>query len=100
MIDAIGTERMTKEEAKRIAQGLITAFKCESQTMVEFCNVIIEALEQETILDNIKTKIEQKIVRRSGLNHTRTERDRNDAFLEVLDIIKKCSGEQEDENGN
>ena len=38
---------MTREEAKRIAQGLITDFKCESETMVEFCNVAIKALEQE-----------------------------------------------------
>ena len=38
---------MTREEAKRIAQGLITDFKCESETMVEFCNVVIKALEQE-----------------------------------------------------
>ena len=29
---------MTREEAMRIAQGLITDFKCESETMVEFCN--------------------------------------------------------------
>lgn len=38
---------MTREEAMRIAQGLITDFKCESETMVEFCNVVIKALEQE-----------------------------------------------------
>ena len=50
---------MTREEAKRIAQGLITDFKCESQTMVEFCNVVIEALEQESILDTIKAEIDQ-----------------------------------------
>ena len=46
-------EKMTKEEAKRIAQGLITDFKCESETMVEFCNVIIKALEQEPCEDAI-----------------------------------------------
>lgn len=38
---------MTREEAIRIAQGLITDFKCESETMVDFCNTVIKALEQE-----------------------------------------------------
>ena len=44
---------MTKEEAMRIAQGLLTDFKCESETMVEFCNVVIKALEQEPCDDAI-----------------------------------------------
>ena len=44
---------MTNEEAIRIAQGLITDFKCESETMVEFCNVIIRALKQEPCEDCI-----------------------------------------------
>lgn len=43
---------MTREEAIRIAQGLITDFKCESETMVEFCNVVIKALEQEPTTKN------------------------------------------------
>ena len=38
---------MNREEAKRIAQGLITDFKCESDTMVDFCNTVIKALKQE-----------------------------------------------------
>lgn len=38
---------MTREEAMRIAQGLITDFKCKSETMVDFCNTIIEVLKQE-----------------------------------------------------
>lgn len=48
------------------------------------------------VLDEIRSEIEQKIVRRSGLSHTRSERDRNDAFLEVLDIVDKYRKEQED----
>ncbi len=38
---------MTREEAIKIATGLLTDFKCESDTMVDFCNTIIKALEQE-----------------------------------------------------
>ena len=44
---------MTREEAIRIAQGLITNFKCESETMVDFCNVVIKALKQEPCEDCI-----------------------------------------------
>ena len=38
---------MTREEAIRIATGLRTDFKCKSDTMVDFCNTVIKALEQE-----------------------------------------------------
>jgi hypothetical protein len=40
---------MTNEEAIRIAMGLRTDFKCESDTMVDFCNTIIKALKQDTV---------------------------------------------------
>ena len=40
---------MTNEEAMRIAQGLITDFKCESDTMVDFCNTVIKALKKESL---------------------------------------------------
>lgn len=44
---------MTKEEVIRIAQGLITDFKCESDTVVDFCNTIIKALKAEPCDDAI-----------------------------------------------
>lgn len=47
---------MTREEAKRLAQGLITGFKCKSETMVEFCNVVIEALKAEPCEDAVSRK--------------------------------------------
>lgn len=37
---------MTNKEAIKIATGLRTDFKCESDTMADFCNTVIEALEQ------------------------------------------------------
>lgn len=46
------------------------------------------------VLDKIRDEIEQKIKKSSGLNHTRTERDRNNAFLEVVDIIDKYRAER------
>ncbi len=58
---------MKNEEVIRIAQGLITDFKCESETMVEFCNAVIKALKQQPcddaiskqdVLDKIRTEIE------------------------------------------
>lgn len=48
-----------------------------------------------TVLDKIIAEIEQKIKKRPRLNHTRAERERNDAFLEVLDIINKYKAEME-----
>lgn len=50
---------MTREEAIRIAKGLRTDFKCESDTMVDFCDTIIKALDQELILDKISANIIQ-----------------------------------------
>ena len=47
-------------------------------------------------IDRIGAEIDQKIKKRPGLNHSRSERDRNDAFLEVLDIIDKYRKEQEE----
>ena len=44
---------MTREEAIRLATGLRTDFKCESKTMVDFCNTIIQALEKEPYEDAI-----------------------------------------------
>ena len=48
---------MTNEEAIRIAQGLITDFKCESETMVDFCNTVMEALERTSALDKVRKEI-------------------------------------------
>lgn len=47
---------MTNEEAIRIAQGLIVDFKCESETMVKFCNTVIAALKVEPCEDTISRK--------------------------------------------
>lgn len=41
------------------------------------------------VLNNIRAEIEKKIVKRPRLDFKDSERDRNDAFLEVLDIIDK-----------
>lgn len=91
---------MTREEAKRIAQGLITDFKCESQTMVEFCNVIIEALDQESILDTIRAEIESQ---RKEISHKYTKDDElqayydglNDGLKDARDILDEYMAESE-----
>ena len=44
---------MTIEEVIKIAKGLRTDFKCESDTMVDFCNTIIKALDQQPCEDCI-----------------------------------------------
>jgi hypothetical protein len=53
--------------------------------------------EQEHILDKIRAEIKSKIVKRPWLDFEDRERDRNDAFLEVLDIIDKYKAESEEE---
>lgn len=51
--------------------------------------------------DEMIAEIEEKIHKDPWMNHTRTERDRNEAFLECLDIIHKyCDKEQKDERNN
>lgn len=45
------------------------------------------------VLDKIRAEIEAKIVRRPWLDFEDKERDRNDAFLEVLEIIDKYKTE-------
>lgn len=48
---------MTNKEAIKIAQGLITDFKCDSEIMVDFCNVVINALNQTDVIDKIVAEI-------------------------------------------
>lgn len=47
------------------------------------------------VLDKIRYDVEKKIIKRPWLDFKDMERDRNDAFLEVLDIIDKYRKESE-----
>ena len=47
------------------------------------------------VLDQIRAEIEKKLIKRPWLNFNAGERERNDAFLEVLDIIDKYKAESE-----
>lgn len=51
--------------------------------------------DTDAILDKIRAEIERKIKRRPWLDFEDRERDRNDAFLEALDIIDKYKVERE-----
>lgn len=78
---------MTREEAINQLK-----YNREDDTYVidaEALDMAIKALKQESILDKIRAEIERKIVKRPWLDFEDRERDRNDAFLEVLDIIAK-----------
>ncbi len=63
---------MTDKEVIKIAQGLISDFKAESDTVVEFCNAIIntfeqkqkaavwhEGLDQGSVVDKIRAEIQE-----------------------------------------
>ena len=52
--------------------------------------------DKVNVLKKIRAEIEAKIVRRPWLDFEDKERDRNDAFLEVLEIIDKYKSESED----
>lgn len=47
------------------------------------------------ILDKLKVEIKGKIIKRPWLDFEDRERDRNDAFLELLDIIDKYKANTE-----
>ena len=62
-----------KEEAKRIAMGLRTDFKCESDTMVDFCNTVIKALEQEPCEDAISRQAVLEFLKGFEILHNHDE---------------------------
>lgn len=54
---------MTDKKVIKLAQELITDFKCESDTMVDFCNTVIKKFEQEPCEDCIKREPIQKAIK-------------------------------------
>lgn len=105
---------MTREEAIKIAKGLRYDFKCESETMVEFCNMVIKALEQEPFInkpcvahqvcheDKVKIldKIRNEFIDRYPHNYANElefgGRSRVFSLNEILQIIDKYKEESED----
>ena len=101
---------MTKEEIVKIAKGLRTDFKCESDIMVDFCNSIIKELEQEPfinklcvssgvcehdknkVLDNIRAEIEPTRKMYLEMNDI----DWLNGCDYVLSVIDKCRAESEE----
>ena len=92
---------MTRKEKQKAIDVLKISVPVRPMTHEEFndyiqtLNKIMDWLEQEPILDRIRAEIKSKIVKRPWLDFEDRERDRNDAFLEVLDIIDKYKAELE-----
>lgn len=65
--------------------------------MALMANIAVNMQKNEVneVLDKIRAEIEAKIVRRPWLDFEDRERARDDAFLEVLDIIDKYKTESE-----
>ena len=80
---------MTGEEAIKQLEDLDNCYNQLSDNDRDALDMAIKALEQQSTLDKIRAEIEGKIVKRPWLDFEDRERDRNDAFLEVLDIIDK-----------
>ena len=83
IVEALEQESSKDAVKKMFASGLLK--DCET------CKTM-----QEPILDKIRAEIEKKIIKRPWLDFEDRERDRNDAFLEVLDIIDKYKAESEE----
>lgn len=81
---------MTEEEAIKIAQGLITDFKHESETMVEFCNVVIKALEQQPCEDCVSRAQVIDLIRgtcsNGDITYFRRKHDAN-CFIELVGAL-------------
>lgn len=54
---------MTDKEVIKLAQKLITDFKCDSDIMVDFCNTVIKKFEQEPCEDCIKREPIQEAIK-------------------------------------
>lgn len=78
---------MTKEEIVKIAKGLRTDFKCESDIMVDFCNSIIKELEQEPITENdlrVDCISRQAVIDMAGLSEWFDSSDSYNEFVIAL----------------
>lgn len=82
---------MTRQEALREVEFLVSCSYVDEfePTEREALKMLIKEYKQGHILDKIRDEIKSKIVKRPWLDFEDRERDRNDAFLEVLDIIDR-----------
>lgn len=87
---------MTREEVIRIATGLRTDFKCESDIMVDFCNSIIKELKQKpckTVLEDIKAELQKK---EFYIDSTQLAKNvYKEAINDAIEIIDKHMAEAE-----
>ena len=72
---------MNREEIIKLARALCTDFKCESDTMVDFCNSIIRELEQEPVIEPLERLAESA--------------SKTAKALERLDVLDKIRAEIE-----
>lgn len=94
---------VNREEAKQFLYERIDRLNDDelydiySRIIDDMYNDLPSVTPQEPILDKMRAEIKSKIIKRPWLDFEDRERDRNDAFLEVLDIIDKYKAESEGE---
>lgn len=81
-------------EPHEIEDAIIEQYEFTAKELIELPSVTPKP--KTDVLGKIRAEIENKIVKRPRLDFKDMERDRNDAFLEVLDIIDKYKVESED----
>jgi hypothetical protein len=95
--DDISIDMLYCDDTEVIEEHLTNYQRCAEQhrQLAEWLKDYKRLKEQEPMLDKIRAKIEKKIIKRPWLDFEDRERDRNDAFLEVLDIIDKYKANME-----
>ena len=83
-------------EAMMMGVKALEQVPCEDMVEIDLYSLIKQSYIEREVLDKIRAEIKGKIVKRPWLDFEDRERDRNDAFLEVLDIIDKYKAESED----
>ena len=86
MIDIVDVkEAVKKGEVKVYVKNYII--------YLTYCNteetVMIGEFVDNSILNKVRSEIEQKIIKKPSMNFQAHERDHNDAILECLDVIDK-----------
>lgn len=81
--------KMEREDAIKIAKGLRTDFKCESETMVDFCNTVIKALDQTPLIELVLKKIKDEITKEAYPERYYEYRDYSDSMIVCLEDVYK-----------
>ena len=86
MIDIVDVKEAVKK-------GEVKVYVKNNIIYLTYCNteetVMIGEFVDNSILNKIRSEIEQKIIKKPFMNFERSEREHNDTILDCLDVIDK-----------